>query len=173
MANERPTKMFKVTDTSATAAFPNRTHEIILNGEVKSIKFQYGEPTSLPFEEAAKFQKSEGFIVTNDDGDVMVKPSDVPPAVMHTMKTNECVARFDELTKDALYIRAVMLPGGEMFKGNSSKDELIAFLVDANVNAITPNDGNGQSAPASGGLSEDMTDEELAAMAEKLSQEAA
>lgn len=172
MAIERQSKMYRVTDTSATANNPKRTHEIIINGEIKSVFFEYGKATLVPFEEAAKFQKSEGFIVTNDEGNVMEKPSDVPPAIMHTMKTNECIARFDEMTREALYMRSVMLPGGEKFKGNAGKDDLVAFLTAANIAAVTPNNES-QSDQTVGGLAEDMTEEEISVMAEVSSQEAA
>lgn len=48
---------------------------------------------------------------------------------------NQCVATYDELTREALFGRVKTLPGGQTFGVDSRKDELIAFLTDMAIEA--------------------------------------
>lgn len=123
--------MFQVTDSSATMHYPTRVHEIILNGKVERITFNHGEPTLLPFEKAAKFQR-EGFTMLSEDGTELKRPSDTPPVVQLSIKSSEVVARLEELTQEALFLRASILIGGEKFGKNSNKKDMIAFLIEHN-----------------------------------------
>lgn len=149
--------MCKVVDSSATMNFPKRVHDIIMNGEVKRIEFTYGKPTELPFEEAAKFQR-QGFTVYNADGSILKPPSEVPPAIQLGIKVNECVARLEELTQDALYLRAASLIGGEKFTRGATKKDLVKFLINYNEKANAKAELN---APNSAEILAEMSDEDF------------
>lgn len=121
-------RIFTVQDTSATMTAPSRTHEIMMNGQLKSITFKYGEPTPLPFVEAMKFQK-EGFIIRNEDGGLVERPPENRLEDVQNYGPDKVVANLSELRRDALYARATTLPGGEKYNPQTSVSELIDFLI--------------------------------------------
>lgn len=124
------TKMYEVVDSSCTSQYPSRIHDINIEGKIKQVKFAYGDKTLLPFAEAMKFQR-DGFEVLDDKGAAMPRAADTPMEIAVRLAPDQVIARLSELTADALYARAVTLPGGEKFKANTSKDTLIGFLAEA------------------------------------------
>lgn len=121
-------KLFRVTDSSATAEHPVRNHEVMVDGQVRQVEFKYGEPTVLSMDVAMKFKK-DGFKIADFDGRE-VKPNAVTDETVRIrIGDDEVVAKYEELSIDALQMRAVVLPGGERFlQGPVEKDAVIAFL---------------------------------------------
>lgn len=137
MSNE--TKFFNVYDTSATAQNPVRIHDLVFDGIVEQVKFNYGEATKLPLAKALKFQKA-GFLVKDADDVLIPTPSETPETVKTQLKEGEIIARYEELTNEALLLRVAILPGGEAFTRASKKKELVDFLVVAEKNRSKPAD---------------------------------
>lgn len=127
---ERRPRLFAVTDTSATSTVPTRVHDVIVDGKTKQITFKYGEPSMLSFAEAMKFQK-EGFIVNDEDGLLVQRPSETTVETLSQFGADKVIADLNELTREALYVRAATLPGGEVLKIGSPKDVLVKFIRDS------------------------------------------
>lgn len=118
-----------VTDTSATHDNPVRYHDIKISGEIKTIKFEHGKPTVLPFAEAIKFRVA-GFVVTHTDGLDVTLPPVPTDSVKQQISYDECIAKYDELQLDALKIRASQKDGGEIYLEAKAKqrNDIIEFL---------------------------------------------
>lgn len=115
----------------ATGQFIKRVHEILLaNGAVKRIPLTADTVFALPEVEARKFLKDPAFEVTNADGIVVpaiteeqqdrVQPSRLAPQYV--------IARWTELTTDALMTRAGVRAGFEHLPPNPEREVLIDFL---------------------------------------------
>lgn len=131
-------RLFAVTDSSATTNNRKRTHDIIIDGDIKSVDFEYNKPTMLPFAEAMKFQK-EGFVVKDEDGNIILAPTEMSIDSMTQFGPDKVVAHLHELTQESLYARAATLPGGEDFNPRAAKGELIAFLTSTATKKIKEN----------------------------------
>jgi len=130
MSLEKSEKFLKVIDSSLTLNNPKRIHQIITNGELQDVVFVYGEDKFLPESVAMKFSK-EGFRIVHieDDSEIYI-PREIPVGAPVQLQPDEVIARYTELTFDALRTRAVILPGGEKFiqDGVQSQD-IIDFLM--------------------------------------------
>lgn len=142
-----------------------RRHEQLVDGAVKVFSFEHAVPTKLPFAIAMKFLKTEGFVLTDENGKPIEfeRVPDQPNAAnsaQFKLAGNQVVARYDELSQEALLIRAAQLPGGEVFKKNAKRAEIIDFLIKTRAELEKINsqrDGGTASAEA-----EDMSDEDSA-----------
>lgn len=122
--------VLKVIDSSVTLDNPKRVHQIILNGEVTDVIFNYGEDKFLPESVAMKFSK-EGFRIVHPENDAEVEiPREIPVGAPVQLRPDEVIARYTELSFEALRTRAVILPGGEKFiqEGVNIQD-MIDFLM--------------------------------------------
>lgn len=123
-------KVLKVIDSSLTLENSKRIHQIIINGEITDIVFVYGEDKFLPESVAMKFSK-EGFKIVHPENDTEVEiPREIPFGAPVQLRPDEVIARYSELSFDALRTRAVILPGGEKFiqEGVEAQD-MIDFLI--------------------------------------------
>jgi hypothetical protein len=115
-----------------------RVHLQMIDGRLMQFVFKYGEPLGMPFEHAMKFLRhSDGFLVQErlDDGHLRTYEPPPPDLDPHnpqgnriTLGDSQVIAELDELTHEALKVRAAMEAGGEKTKA-FSKERLIAFLV--------------------------------------------
>lgn len=122
-------KKLAVIDTSATADCPVRVHDMMVNGEWKRIEFNFGKPTVLDYAVAMKFNLP-GFIVRDADENEIAPPPVTSDAVAFQLAPDEIVARYDELTNEALVMRCVVKHGGERFvSGEGTRKEMIGFLL--------------------------------------------
>lgn len=121
-----PTKaeLFDVYDTSAVTG--PRVHDILFEGQVEQITFEPHKPTKMTRERALKFNK-DGFTVKDPSGNVFKPVVDEDALLRERLKPDEVIARYDELSADALRARAVVLVGGEKM-ADATRDELVAFL---------------------------------------------
>jgi hypothetical protein len=133
-------RQLKVYDSSATAEAPTRVHEIIVNGELEKITFRRGEATVLEESRALKFLQ-DGFTVMDENDTPYTPPVKADEKVSAQLKPGECIARFEELSLEALKIRAAVLPGGEAL-AKAKKDDVIAFLVSAQNGPAAASDGD-------------------------------
>lgn len=122
-------KLYEVCDSSCTQAKPERIHDIIIDGQVKQVKFTYAQKTMLPFSEAMKFHSKEGFQVLDDKGIVLQRVPETPLEAAIKLNPDQVIANLSELSSEALYARAVGLTGGEKFRPNSSRGSIIEFLT--------------------------------------------
>lgn len=116
----------KVFDTSATSEFPVRVHDTVFNGLIEKVTFNYGNPTVLPVEKALKFNK-DGFIIKGMDDTLYEKPVQVDNVTQSRLAPGEVVAKLEELTTEALRLRAAVMPNGETVS-KAKKEELVEFL---------------------------------------------
>lgn len=113
-----------------------RTHEQIVDGVHMPFTFEYGKPLAMPEKIARKFLKHDAWKLTDASGTVL--PFQRPPKQPHEAQAgeqfkladNECVARYDELSNEALKTRVLEMPGGEKFADAApSRKAVIEFIV--------------------------------------------
>lgn len=122
----------KVQDTTATAVSGMRTHDILCDGRVFQYSFKPGEALEMPPAHAWKFVPIDSFIVTDEKDNRIRQTIPITKGVeTGQLKDDECIARYEELTIEALLSRAVPLPGGERMGRQSGKEGLAAFLIAA------------------------------------------
>lgn len=122
-----------VLDTTAQPGV-DRTHEMLIEGRLVPFTFKYATPLKLPFAIAMKFVNIAEFVSTDENGvptpfkRTPVQPEQLQAGQRFRLADDETVARYDELTIEALLIRAAIMPGGEAIKRNSGKQAIIDFL---------------------------------------------
>lgn len=130
MSSEENQKLFKVIDSSLTLDSPKRTHQIIIDGEIVDVVFEYGTDKILPEAVAMKFAKDGFRIVHFECGTEVYIPHDNPIGAPVKLGDDEVIARYTELTFEAIRTRAVILPGGEKFvKEDAEIKDMIDFLM--------------------------------------------
>lgn len=125
-----------VMDTNCRGRWPEREHLINMeNGGTKAYTFHEGKYLEMPHSHAMKFLVDASFIVCErpvEDGGKQYQP--LPKGKKadgrFDLQHDELVARYPELTKDALLIRAQAKNGGEDFTRGTVKEVLISFLMD-------------------------------------------
>ena len=137
-----------------------REHEIITHmdyvtdeitgGQVPRIldsriyKLSRSEPVEMSESHAMQFLKDDAFIVTDADGKrlktVSKKDVDVGNIVL---EADEVVAKYDELTREALYARCKIIPGAEEIKAGSRKDAMVSFLIETEERRKSTGAGRG------------------------------
>lgn len=123
-------RKYKVFDTSCTGSSRKRTHDVMVDGELRQVEFNYPNAVEMPFAHAMKFLR-EGFIVKDDEGNVVNRPNEQTVESVVAFGTDSVVARLTELTAESLFTRVATLPGGEAFRANSSKNDMVAFLEES------------------------------------------
>lgn len=123
-------RMIEVVDKSCTSHSRTREHEILMDGDVTHVKFEYGKKMLLPFSVAMKFQK-DGFELKDEDGNVFQRTPESTVETIVSFGPEKVVAHITELTQEAVYVRAAMLPGGEKFKPASPKEKMVEFLIES------------------------------------------
>jgi hypothetical protein len=125
-----------VVDSSATIDNPQRVHQIVHDGKVLDIVFNNKEGTLLPADQALKFNK-EGFTVYESNGVTPYKaPIERTDAVMIHLEEGEVIARLEELSQEALYLRCILKQGGEVFEEESPVEDMVHFLKTGEVRAV-------------------------------------
>jgi hypothetical protein len=154
-----------VLDTTATAAYPTRTHEHIVDGLPQQVTFKVGEKLALPVALALKFLKDPAFIVTDPATGMRYDPTPKEPQGNSLeLAPNEIIARIDELSTDALVIRAKQIDGGENFKKQDGREKLIAFLADKTKANRVREAARAVPTPVPGSGVIEMSEEELEGM---------
>lgn len=126
---------YLVLDTTARPDIA-RTHELIIDGIPRPFTFHYGKPLELEVAIAVKFLKHEGFKRVDADGNVIPfkrapkQPDELQAGETLHIAVDETIARFDELTNNALQHRCLEMPGGEQFARNPLRQAMIDFIVD-------------------------------------------
>lgn len=121
----------EVTDTTCVPGAPRRVHAMMIGGSVKEIEFNLGRPTAVPLDVGLRFLKTDAFLVVDPRTGRKYDPTPPVPTQESGFRLgpDETVARWDELTQDALFVRAKQLPGAEdIKKGSTPKEKLIEFL---------------------------------------------
>jgi hypothetical protein len=130
-----------VLDTTAVISEDNKTgyrvHLMNVEGAVKPFTFKPGEPLPLPPAVALRFLKSEGFVRTDEKGNVLKferpprQPDELQAGETLTLKPNETVARYEELSTPALQHRVLEMEGAEKFATDKpDRKAMIAFIME-------------------------------------------
>lgn len=123
--------MYRVKDKSARGV--TRHHEVE-PGVVYGLKAE--EYTLMPAHHALIFLSDENFIVENEDGEPL---GHLPRSAIHQagdqagpkLAHGEVIARYDELTQDALLARATRRHGGEKLTKSTKRAALVDFLINS------------------------------------------
>jgi len=124
-----------VVDTLAVAE--PRIHSIITafdkDGKpalTKQYPLTSDKPTPMPLDHAMQFLKDKAFIVTNDEGVVMKPLENIEEKASHVQIPDGYVlAKYEELTRDSLVLRAKVLPNsGAIHPVKSKSADIIVFL---------------------------------------------
>jgi hypothetical protein len=119
-------KLF-VEDSNAYPPYSPRIHDVLMDdGSVVPTKFEHGQKVEMDEAIAAKFLKDPAFIVTNADGK-RIKPLTQNDGTA-VLDEEEVVATYDELSLDALVVRANATMGGEKITRSKGKAKVIEFL---------------------------------------------
>lgn len=88
--------------------------------------------TDVPENIARKFLVDPAFEVLNEDGQPVASMPDQAKeretAGNVRLRSDEVIARLDELNRDALMARAARIPGGEKFNRNTKRETLVDWL---------------------------------------------
>lgn len=133
MAANQPA-MFSVFDLNAREG--TRWHDF--PGGVR-YGLKASEPTPVPEHHALLLLRDSSFRVIDDQGNELTSVEHLAGErdPSRTLAADETIARYAELTKDALLARAVQRPGAS-FTRQSTRDELVEFLTNAPVKADLP-----------------------------------
>lgn len=123
-----------------------RSHDIQMNdGSVKS--FQFPNESSyipVPAEVAMRLSRIPSFEVKDSRG-LTVIPQQVEEETgmgeVVSLAADQVIANLNELTKEALTLRANSPELGGKFKANTSKETLIQFITDHNLANPATDDG--------------------------------
>lgn len=100
----------------------------------KQYALHASEPTPMPKADALVFLRDPAFVVMDPTGRVHVSLPASEAAGDRTAKElepDQCIARYDELTTEALQARVAARPGGHEIDPTAPRDELVAFLAAA------------------------------------------
>lgn len=126
--------IYYVVDTRATQG--PRTHEMInAQGRIISYTFKdFVTATPVPHSHAMKFASIPGFECYDED-QTRIEPKTVKGLdgkSSLTLRADECIAAYEELTVESLRARAAKLPGADVKAlARSRRETLIAELVKA------------------------------------------
>lgn len=145
MSLQSQEKILKVIDSSLTLDNAKRIHQVIINDEITDIVFEYGKDKLLPESVAMKFSK-EGFRIVHIENDSeIIIPRETPVGAPVQLMPDEVIARFTELSFDALRTRCVILPGGEKFVQEGVEiQDMIDFLMGKPATADDADDELGE-----------------------------
>lgn len=157
-----------VEDKNCSSGDPTRSHEILVDGIVKVIPFEYGKRREMPFAHAMKFLVDDAFEVTDANGKryLPIPKAEANGSQGLVLKPGEVVARLDELLKDALAARCAVVPGGEQITPKTKREDMIGFLESVNVEALHANRERDEGVEV-GGDTEGMPQSELDSMLPK------
>jgi hypothetical protein len=123
----------EVTDTTCSPTYPRRTHDIMVSGVIRQVTFEIGQPQLLPIDVALRFLKDDAFVVTDPRTGKKYDPTppqpDIHSGAAFALASDEVVAKLDELTQEALFIRSKQMQGAEDIKKGTPKEKLISFLA--------------------------------------------
>ena len=123
-----------VIDPTVSPNGPARTHEQLWSdGRIEQYTFEFQKPLLVPLSHALRFLEN-GFKVFVDEQCTRALKQTRSARdghsghVVQQLAEDEVIANLEELTAPALYKRAVTLPGGDAFKPNSKKADLVEFV---------------------------------------------
>ena len=116
-----------VIDTNAVLT--PRFHDVPDGAGIKRYALTANEATEMPMDHALKFLRDPAFIVKNAKGEI-IKPLASKDVATHVPVPGGFVlAEWEELSKEALYVRCKVLPGSENIKETKTpKAQMIEFL---------------------------------------------
>lgn len=146
----RPSAFFEVYDRNCSPAIPRRVHDIYVDGRLTSFTFEINKAVDLDEKIALIFLKDEAFEVIDPATGKRLLPL---PKVEKTasgapiLSPLQTVARWDELTDEALYARCQQIAGGQSLE-KSDRLGMVSFLANANGADVAEDDGDEMSGAA-------------------------
>lgn len=128
----------QVIDVNAHRFNQKRMHNL----EDVNYIFEPGKATPVPMAVAVKYLVGNpGFQVHDADGNIIrevrSEEATLPGSAPVALKADECIARYEELTANALRDRAEKIAGFDE-SGADKKEDIIAFLVAKAAGAEAP-----------------------------------
>lgn len=129
----------------STAVSGPRTHSQTIQGIDRNFTFEPGKPLPLPIAVAKKFLRHEAFKLSDAEGNVRQfkrrpkQPEELGAGERINLTAEETVARFDELSTDALQARALELPNSDAFADKPDRFKMIEFLIAAKAAQVKAN----------------------------------
>lgn len=129
-------------------AFDKAGHPV----QIKNYSLSAEKATPMPLDHAMQFLKDSAFVVTDEKGNVMKPMENIAEKATHIALPEGCViAKYEELTRDALVLRAKVLPNsGSIHPIKSKTSDVIAFLI--------AHDAAGKKPAKAQGMNEDELD---------------
>lgn len=130
---------FFVLDMTAIPGKGTRIHEMVVEGRIRTFKFEPTEALELPVAIAIKFLKHKEFRRTDAHGNLLAyrrqpkQPDELGAGEAFKLEDHQSIADYCELTTVALLQRALELPGGEMLPDKTDRQALIDFLIKSKV----------------------------------------
>lgn len=157
-----------VLDTNANANHQIRVHEVLNDdGTTTQYEFNYGKKTEMPLHHGLKFLIDPAFVVADADGNrIDPRPRrEQEQENALALDPDQTVAKYEELTTAALFVRCKMLAGSDKIKKNTQKGDLIQFLIEAGAKAdgVTPTKGGnakGAATPADDGTAVEVSEDD-------------
>lgn len=141
--NTTPPQVVYAPDGKAIIQGGYRDHDLMVDGIRRTFRFEHGKQLQLERRIAHKFLLP-GFKVFDHTGRELANLPEQPSGgVVNLTKLdpNQVVARIDELTVEALYIRAARMPGGDQLREDLGRDALVAWVVDTSAALAKRNRG--------------------------------
>lgn len=117
--------------------YKSRKHDVLMaGGQLRTLAFNYNRATVVPEAIAVKLLKEPAFVRVDEHGDAIEwrnppkQPEELQAGEQFQLAADETVAKYDEMTVEALKIRAMQMVGGETVK-TAKKEDVIAFLIAA------------------------------------------
>ena len=138
MSNQKPnTDTFLVLDKLATTLTGPRIHSYVgQDGEEHDILFKPKERAEVPRAFAMKLAAIDSFDVQDKAGREVKITAQSKTLAAVTLAPDELIARYDELTDKALYVRVREIAGVE--PKDADRDEMIVWLIENGRSSNTP-----------------------------------
>ena len=148
---KQPSDTATVYDLNATAIDRDgkpvaRSHDVIIGRDgddvqIKTYHLSSQKGTKMPLDHAMKFLHP-GFRVVDGDG-VVIKPVEKRERIVapQQLRPDELVAGVEELSDESLFKRAKVLPLSDGITLESSRQEMIDFIVSTNRATDAPGQG--------------------------------
>ena len=108
-----------------------RVHGVKLaNGVLKNYELFADKPVEMPLDHAMRFLCADTFIVTDAAGKILKPLENLEHATNVPVPYGFVLARYEELSRDALVLRCKLLPGSEaIHPKKTSVADMTAFLL--------------------------------------------
>lgn len=116
-----------------------RLHDMIVAGQRRQFRFEFGKGTEMPLAIATRFVKQKGsFTLVDGEGNYIEyagtpkQPDEVEAGEKFVLRDDQTVARWSELSIDALRLRVAEMDGGEMVL-NQDPESIRKWIINKRI----------------------------------------